>query len=284
MTKANAISGLGPRVVSMRCHAAEPGAHFSWHSHPFEELTFVSDDGATIGCPLGHLPVAQNTLLLYRRGEAHAAWCGQAERPNFWVVHFAAGRTLTRVMSRMFTAPFRKRFWGLTPEQAEAFKSYFLRLQAERMQPRKLAEAAESAWLQLLLVSAGRWASGPDAPAPPSWIKPELQRLWQQVNAAVGKPAKDQRQVLHLPNYDSLRHGFRQVFGCSPRRMLLRLRMQHAKNLLLDSPLSIKEVAARCGYARQHEFTRAFRQHFGRAPSQWRASPFASRSISISAK
>jgi transcriptional regulator GlxA family with amidase domain len=56
---------------------------------------------------------------------------------------------------------------------------------------------------------------------------------------------------------------------------MLRLRLQHAKNLLLESTMSIKEIAQRCGYHRQHEFARAFRQQTGVAPTTWRLQPLA---------
>jgi len=54
------------------------------------------------------------------------------------------------------------------------------------------------------------------------------------------------------------------------REMLLRLRMEQARNLLLESNLSIKEISERLGYARQHDFYRAFRQRIGCSPSAWR--------------
>ena len=49
--------------------------------------------------------------------------------------------------------------------------------------------------------------------------------------------------------------------------------MQQAKNLLLETPLSIKAVAAEVGYPEQHEFTRTFRRLVGVSPSRWRDNP-----------
>ncbi|MCB1122895.1 MAG: helix-turn-helix domain-containing protein, partial [Verrucomicrobiae bacterium] len=46
-------------------------------------------------------------------------------------------------------------------------------------------------------------------------------------------------------------------------------------NLLLDSSLSIKEIATRVGYARQHEFNRMFNRYMGMAPSHWRSDPLS---------
>ncbi len=43
-----------------------------------------------------------------------------------------------------------------------------------------------------------------------------------------------------VPNYDSLRHRFRRVYACAPRDALLSLRMEGAKNMLLESDLPVK--------------------------------------------
>jgi two-component system response regulator YesN len=55
--------------------------------------------------------------------------------------------------------------------------------------------------------------------------------------------------------------------------MALRTRIQIAKNLLLETPLSIKEIAEELGYMRQHEFSRAFHRVTGRSPTVWRETP-----------
>jgi two-component system response regulator YesN len=81
------------------------------------------------------------------------------------------------------------------------------------------------------------------------------------------------KEIYSAPNYDSVRHAFRKTFGCSPREMLQRLRLEHAKTLLLESRLSIKEVALQVGYASQNDFNRLFHRHAGLAPSKWRMNP-----------
>lgn len=130
--------------------------------------------------------------------------------------------------------------------------------------------------LQLLFIATQRWTLGQQAePIIPTAAHPDIIKLWHLVNANVGEPCEFNQRIHSLPNYDSLRHGFKRAFGCSPRDMLLLLRLQHAKNLLLESALSIKEIAQRCGYQRQHEFARAFRQQTGVAPSEWRLQPLA---------
>ncbi len=48
------------------------------------------------------------------------------------------------------------------------------------------------------------------------------------------------------------------------------VRMETALALLQSTPLSVGEVAARCGYESHSSFSSAFRQRFGFAPSDLR--------------
>ena len=262
-------------VLSMRCIAAEPCATYDWHSHPFFEFSFVTDDNATIGFPPGMRAVGRDTLVLYHSGENHAGWSGPQQTPRFWVVHFTVPLEVLAQFPKFAEPSSERRMWTLRQDQAEAFRWMFLQMLNERIRPREFQAQAESAWLRLLLIAVHRWVTGDATEAlTPDAVNPELVRLWHLVNSSVGQPAEYLEQVHALPNYDSLRHGFKRAFGCSPRDMMLRLRIQHAKNLLLETSLSIKEIADRCGYQRQHEFARAFRQHTGAAPTAWRAQPF----------
>jgi AraC-like DNA-binding protein len=60
------------------------------------------------------------------------------------------------------------------------------------------------------------------------------------------------------------------VFKAAPRDLLISLRMERAKNMLLETELSVSEVAERLGYARSHEFARAFHREVGCTPTWWR--------------
>jgi len=64
---------------------------------------------------------------------------------------------------------------------------------------------------------------------------------------------------------------FRKIYGTSPYQMLSSIRMQEAVRLLLtDRQLSIKEIAARTGYARPLNFSAEFRKRFGCSPRMYR--------------
>jgi hypothetical protein len=247
-----------------------------WHTHPFDELVLVTDDACIIGHAPGWRDTAPNTLLHYRAGERHGAWISPLQHPRFWVVHFAVGPKFARTYDKIGNADPARRVWSLTPEQIETFRWLFLQMLNEHTRQRAHREMATRAWLQLLLVSVERWA-GPakdTATAIPASGNAGVLRLWRMVNEAVGKQSEELKEIYDAPDYDSVRHAFRKTFGCSPREMLQRLRMEHAKSLLLDTLLNIKEISARVGYTTQHDFNRMFHRYTGMAPSAWRSNPF----------
>jgi transcriptional regulator GlxA family with amidase domain len=61
---------------------------------------------------------------------------------------------------------------------------------------------------------------------------------------------------------------FTRTVGESPLRYLSRWRLTLAADLLRSSGLNVTEVAYRSGYASDAAFSRAFKVHFGYAPSE----------------
>jgi AraC family transcriptional regulator, regulatory protein of adaptative response / methylphosphotriester-DNA alkyltransferase methyltransferase len=68
-----------------------------------------------------------------------------------------------------------------------------------------------------------------------------------------------------------LQRCFDEVGDGSFRSSLIRIRMQHAADLLADPSVSVKDVAGRVGYSQPAQFAKAFHRHFGMPPSTFRA-------------
>lgn len=64
---------------------------------------------------------------------------------------------------------------------------------------------------------------------------------------------------------------FGRYLNCSPKKYYRDARLHKARNLLLQTDLSIAEVAIACGFASPTHFARAYRQTYGVAPSVQRA-------------
>lgn len=71
-------------------------------------------------------------------------------------------------------------------------------------------------------------------------------------------------------SYSHWRAIFRQTLGVSPYGYLLHLRVKHAAECLQQGSDSVKRTAFECGFQNVETFNRAFRQHTGMTPSEWR--------------
>jgi AraC family transcriptional regulator len=63
---------------------------------------------------------------------------------------------------------------------------------------------------------------------------------------------------------------FKQIAGVTPHSYLANLRLEKARKLLLETTLSISEIAANVGYQSQSHFTRVFRSVTGVTPRAFR--------------
>ena len=64
--------------------------------------------------------------------------------------------------------------------------------------------------------------------------------------------------------------AFKTTTGKPPHRWLMEKRLERAQELLLNSILSLAEIADACGFADQSHFTRSFSVAMGIVPSEWR--------------
>ena len=66
---------------------------------------------------------------------------------------------------------------------------------------------------------------------------------------------------------------FSRYMHCSPKKYATDMRLEKARNLLLQTEIPITEVALACGFASASHFSRVYRGRYGEPPSSDRASP-----------
>jgi len=67
---------------------------------------------------------------------------------------------------------------------------------------------------------------------------------------------------------------FRKELGASPQEVLVRKRMEKARALLVNTDMTVKEIASAVGYSCAQNLAQRFRKHFGITPSACRAGTF----------
>lgn len=86
------------------------------------------------------------------------------------------------------------------------------------------------------------------------------------------EPVKIDQIALSLGlNRSYLTRLFKEATGYSLQEYLITYRMKMAVKLLADESLSVNQVAANVGYTDTFTFSKAFKRHFGKSPSEYRS-------------
>ena len=79
----------------------------------------------------------------------------------------------------------------------------------------------------------------------------------------------------------ALKKCFRGVYGTSVYSYLRTYRLQVAQKLLLETELSVTEIANKIGYENPNKFTSAFKETYGSSPTEFRKSVRLDRNESV---
>jgi AraC-like DNA-binding protein len=75
----------------------------------------------------------------------------------------------------------------------------------------------------------------------------------------------------HGLGYDNFRKLFKQQVGISPKQYFLNAKINQCKSLLVNSSLSIKQIAGMAGFDNQYYFSRLFKSKTGVSPRSFRS-------------
>ncbi|WP_246120004.1 AraC family transcriptional regulator [Blastopirellula retiformator] len=99
----------------------------------------------------------------------------------------------------------------------------------------------------------------------------ELLAILRYIREHADQGLQVKRLVREFPvSRRSLEQRFREQLGRSPAEEIRRVRLERAKTLLLESSLSIAEVARQCGFASSAHFSTAFQKQHAATPTAWR--------------
>jgi mannose-6-phosphate isomerase-like protein (cupin superfamily) len=259
-------------LVETSNHVVASNAAINWHVASYDEFWLITKGTATIGHAGRLVSSEAGTLFLSRRGEAHGFW-NRSAAARLWVLKFQISSAGRLEFSKLLELPPEERVIKLSTGQQHLFCDIFFKIAFEKSRDGRFNAAAAAAWFTIQLVNVMRWVDARLGNPVEGGVEVDLQcfELWQDIHRHARQATSAEPMMLSKdPAYDSLRHRFQKSFGVSPRGLLVRLRMDRAKELLRTSNLSIKEIAQELGYSQQHEFTRAFGRFSGMSPSGWK--------------
>lgn len=119
--------------------------------------------------------------------------------------------------------------------------------------------------LQQISLTAGPQQSPDEAGVSLAWKARQIISTRFHLPLSTSQLAKE----LHC-NADYLGRVFRRVFHLTLTEAIHRQRVRAAEKLLLNSAVSLKEVATRCGFNEVGYFRQIFRKHTGLTPAVWK--------------
>jgi AraC-like DNA-binding protein len=165
-------------------------------------------------------------------------------------------------------------FEGLRERGYEWFDVSYRLMAKERNDPTPGAAVMISRILDLMYIQLLRvWATS--AEGSPGWLRagmdPDVGRVLDAIHADPAR-AWSYAEMTRLANLSrtTFTERFTRLLGLPPMTYLTELRMELARDLLLGSTDTAKQIARRTGYASDAAFNRAFTKHHSRSPAQWR--------------
>jgi AraC-like DNA-binding protein len=181
----------------------------------------------------------------------HSTMSDTANRSIILDLHLAP--LAPQMAERLARAP----FVSLTPAATKLIDYMGLMIGDGRATP-----ATVALWTPLLIDALGQ---------APASAASRLARLAAQIEAEPALPwtttMMAERAAVSVSRLHAL---FQSDLGMSPRAWLSEVRLRQARGWLATSPVSIAEVAHRCGYADQSALTRAMRRASGMTPAAYR--------------
>jgi transcriptional regulator GlxA family with amidase domain len=109
---------------------------------------------------------------------------------------------------------------------------------------------------------------------------PKLSQVIQMMEGNIEEPISPSTLARDVGmSTRQLERLFRRYLNRSPKRYYMELRLQKARNLLMQTDMSVINVALACGFTSPSHFSKCYRAHYDNTPSRERGSHAARLSI-----
>ncbi|MEL7027489.1 MAG: GlxA family transcriptional regulator [Pseudomonadota bacterium] len=103
---------------------------------------------------------------------------------------------------------------------------------------------------------------------------PKLAMVIQRMEAAIEEPLSPSILAKEVGlSTRQLERLFRRYLNRSPKRYYMELRLQKARNLLMQTDMSVINVALACGFTSPSHFSKCYRAHYDTTPYRERGAP-----------
>jgi len=250
-------------------NAHPSGYYFNWKNGRILsefQLNYITEGTGMYENELGHFPIRPGTMILVRPGIRHRY---KPESDTGWVENYIGfdGELAHKLLSYEFFNTSDVYHYGAREELIDTYDKIFGLVQEEAPGYQQIASGLIVKLLGYLIsLHKRRNFSG-------KYIEQVIQKARFQMREQLDHKV-DLRQLAqtHHIGYAYLRKMFKQYTGVSPHQYHLEMRIMGARERLLSSDRSIKEICFELGFESVHYFSRIFKKKTGMSPSEMRNS------------
>ena len=255
------------------------GSFFA-HNHAFMELTFITDGRGRHRVAGRSYATQKGDIIICPPGLVHqfVKSLGQTHRN----LHFDPRllddlkRSAPELLSLTELFPSEglpARQLRLTPKELVTAELMLHELDAEQKEARLGRDASLQLQFKRLVLFLARIAAKGEAPAIQAQrhLSQELARAYQQIrkNSELPHTLKSLAEEAGLSS-SHFRRLFRQAYGESPIKLLVRERVRSTCGLLETTEKNMTEIAYERGFSDSNYYARQFKKIMGTSPSQYR--------------
>lgn len=243
-----------------------------------ESISLWENDGSAY--PLYHKARAYHGLIYSLEGEGERILNGKKQPmlPNS-ISYLREGQeyaiTLTKPPVRCYVINFHlsaESFYSESfalPDPTLSFRSRFRELTASWQTKEHLYDLVCLSGVYGLMADVLKARHQAATPSP---RKERLERSVAYLHAHFANPQLRTKTLADIAGLSTRRYAecFRALYHRPPKRYLLLLRVEKAKDMLVSSGLSVNDIAAACGFTDPFYFSRVFKSITGVAPSDYR--------------
>ena len=279
----SAAEYLDREKLPLRLIRRDPEGEYPMHRHEFSELVVVfGGTGTHLAFGEKHKLSAGDVFLIGEPGPPHgfadtrklALYNVLFERRKLAEAMQSQGFPVLAELGALELAPGGGVPLHLAAGELREVMAILRGMEHEQGQVRSFSELALTARFTLLAVELVRFKRRRSGGGPAAANMSGGERLTELLMLMAEHPEREfsRRGMAEklCVSESTLQRIFRARTGFSPHDYLMKLRLKKAATLLLESELSVGEVAAETGFADSNYFCRRFRNYAGASPLEFR--------------
>ncbi len=258
----NSSEGLfGVSTVSAGHIFAHQGRTISRPSGRKDWLLFYVAKGSELFTFSSQVRAKEGSFVVYRPDEIQLHVHDEDKNGEFFYIHFTAPDSFTPLSfetSRVYnTEP--------SPSIRELFEEVINELHLKKASYEKICVSKLFCILSLLERESSKKAMTEKR------YTDKISFVLHKMNKEYDKneTLEDYASICNMSKYHFIR-VFKDITGLPPLEYRNGIRLEHARQLLESTSISISEISEKLGYSSQNYFCDAFKRHFNMTPTQYR--------------